>query len=238
MFIYNILSSIPHNPHYLNRYFKFIKGCQKVNENFDGYTEKHHICPRSLFPEYKSFGKHSWNKAVLTARQHFIAHWILWKSYPDSKYMIRAFWLMSHSREVAKVDSRTYSKLSEEYSEKVRNTAKKRVENGTHNFLNGEITRKRIKDGTYHFLGPENNKKRVENGTHNFLGGEIQRKAHRKRVEDGTHHCIGMVPCYDKRGNFNRVSREFYLDQTGPKINWEYIHVSSKEGKKRKFINL
>jgi hypothetical protein len=39
-----ILSSKPHNKHYLNRYVKFIKYCS--NLNFEGYTENHHICPK------------------------------------------------------------------------------------------------------------------------------------------------------------------------------------------------
>jgi hypothetical protein len=72
---------------------------------------------------------------------------------------------------------------------------RKRVEDGTHNFLGGEISRKRVEDGTHNFLGGEfqreNNLKRVEDGTHHFLGGEIQREISRKRVENGTHHFLG-----------------------------------------------
>jgi hypothetical protein len=38
-----------------------------------------------MFPEYEDFRLHPWNRAVLTARQHFIAHLILSKAYLDSK---------------------------------------------------------------------------------------------------------------------------------------------------------
>jgi hypothetical protein len=55
--IYSILSSIPHNPHYLERYIKFIKGCKQKNLILEGYSEYHHICPRSLFPKYESLSK-------------------------------------------------------------------------------------------------------------------------------------------------------------------------------------
>ncbi len=89
--IYTILSSKPHNKHHLNRYFNFILACSQANSGKTkeelGYTEKHHICPRAkdLFPEYKSFTKNPWNGVVLTARQHFIAHWMLWKAYGGSQ---------------------------------------------------------------------------------------------------------------------------------------------------------
>ena len=71
----------------------------------------------------------------------------------------------------------------------------KRVANGTHHFLGGEIQRKRLEDGTHHFLDSEfareNARRRVEEGTHPFLGGEIAREVSRKRSEEGTHHFLG-----------------------------------------------
>jgi hypothetical protein len=207
----NILSSKPHNPHYLNRYIRFIESCRILNEDYTGYTEKHHICPKSLFPEYKSLSKHSWNLVVLTPRQHFIAHHLLWKAYPEMKSMSQAFFLMSHTKG-NKLDSRTYSRLSEENSKNSSESARKRVANGTHNLLGGEIqresalkrvsdkthnllggemNRKRIADKTHHLLGGEMQRKRVSDKTHHLLGGEIQRESNRKRVTDKTHHLLG-----------------------------------------------
>lgn len=92
MDIYTILSSIPHNPHYLKRYIKFIRSCESVILSENTYTEKHHICPKYLFPNYKDLNKNPWNCSVLTKRQHFIAHWILAKTYGG--LMISAFCLM------------------------------------------------------------------------------------------------------------------------------------------------
>lgn len=68
---------------------------------------------------------------------------------------------------------------------------KEKIQNGTHNFLGGEVQRKRIEEGTHHFLGSNINNKRVEEGIHPFLGGEIQRQSNKKRVENGTHHLLG-----------------------------------------------
>lgn len=70
------------NIHYLKRYVNFIFACIENNEDLpeDIYTEKHHILPGSLWPQYVNFKEHSWNCSILTARQHFIAHWMLAKS--------------------------------------------------------------------------------------------------------------------------------------------------------------
>lgn len=87
--LYSILSSKSNNVHYLKRYIKFIKYCIEINKNLDKsiYTEEHHIAPRAkdLFPEFKDFNIHKWNQVTLTARQHLIAHVILWKTYKGSQ---------------------------------------------------------------------------------------------------------------------------------------------------------
>jgi hypothetical protein len=216
----NILSSKSHNPHYLKRYIRFIESCQTLNEDYVGYTEKHHICPQSkdLFPEYKSFYKNPWNCAILTPRQHFIAHRLLWKAYPEMKSMRRAFFLMSH-RDGNKLDARTYAILSEENSKNSSESALKRVADKTHHLLGGEIAR-------------ESALKRVADKTHHLLGGEIQRK----RVADKTHHLLGSVPCYDKQGTSIRVPKEIYHSQTGQIEDREYVHFRTKEGKRRQQI--
>jgi hypothetical protein len=81
--IYSILESKLHNSHYLKRYWKFIYNCTNDGKT---YTERHHICPKAsdLFPEYGDFKAFDWNSIELTARQHFIAHWMLWKAYGGS----------------------------------------------------------------------------------------------------------------------------------------------------------
>lgn len=88
--IENILNTIPTNPHYVNRYINFINSCiQKNNLSEILYTEKHHILPKSLFPKYKSFKTTPWNKATLTSRQHFIAHFILTKIFLNDKIKLK-----------------------------------------------------------------------------------------------------------------------------------------------------
>lgn len=66
---------------------------------------------------------------------------------------------------------------------------KKRVENGSHHFLDGDWARERnmkmIREGTHIFSGPTNP---VYHKPNPFLGGEIQRKSNKKRVQEGTHN--------------------------------------------------
>lgn len=84
--------------------------------------------------------------------------------------------------------------------------------------FDAEIQHKRVKDGTHHFLGGEiqrqSNLKRVEEGTHNF-----QSKEHRKRVSgiakqrcrDGSHHFV--------KSEFNKVA--FKIESSDGRV-WYY----------------
>ena len=84
-------------------------------------------------------------------------------------------------------------------SNQSRQLATKRVEDGTHHLLSGEIQKqtnlKRVANGTHNLLGGEiqrqTQQKRVEAGTHPFLDGEIARQRNLKRVTDGTHNLLG-----------------------------------------------
>ena len=96
MDIYSILASKPHNPHYLTRYVTFIqKNINKYSEN-QANTEKHHICPKAkdMFPTYKDFNLHEWNKIILPLKKHFYAHYLLSKTFYWSITQNESFCLM------------------------------------------------------------------------------------------------------------------------------------------------
>lgn len=82
-----ILKTKTSNHHMVQRYLNFVGNCNKKNQTSNGYLEEHHICPKAddLFPEYCSFADFPENKAILTARQHIIAHVMLWKIYGGSQ---------------------------------------------------------------------------------------------------------------------------------------------------------
>ena len=85
----------------------------------ESYTESHHIIPQSLggtnLPE---------NITKLTAREHFICHWLLTKIYREGEEhwkMVNALRFMraenkNQQRYSNKITARVYSNLKEEYS--------------------------------------------------------------------------------------------------------------------------
>lgn len=77
---------------YLKIYIKLIKKAKSENriKNNEIYYEAHHIKPKSLYPKFKNC---DWNIVLLTAREHYIAHWLLSKAL--GKKMHSAFWLMN-----------------------------------------------------------------------------------------------------------------------------------------------
>ncbi len=67
------------NTKYIKLYFNIIEKAIIENRIFNSKIhERHHILPRSLFPEYKNDKK---NLVILSFREHFICHALLWKHY-------------------------------------------------------------------------------------------------------------------------------------------------------------
>lgn len=99
------------NKHYWQRYKKFIASRQPTQ----GYVERHHIYPRSLFPQKANDAD---NIIALTAREHFIAHWMLHKAFGNK--MTMAFMYMKAECDDAErywnLNSRSYSLLRESFS--------------------------------------------------------------------------------------------------------------------------
>jgi hypothetical protein len=85
----------------------------------DGYTESHHIIPLSLGGPDTSE-----NLVKLTAREHFICHWLLTKIYStgDEHWkMLNALRIMraespKHKRYKTSITARVYENLKEEYA--------------------------------------------------------------------------------------------------------------------------
>ena len=83
----------------------------------NGYTEKHHIVPKSLGGSNEKS-----NIAILTAREHFLCHWLLVKMYEigteERKKMLCAFFFMRTEPNKTKrrfVSSRAYESYRKEY---------------------------------------------------------------------------------------------------------------------------
>lgn len=89
--IYTILSSKTSKIDLCKRYVTYINHCKIANKwlskNF--YTEKHHILPKSIWPEYKNLNRCKWNLIKLTRYQHLVAHSILSNIFDKMKYAYR-----------------------------------------------------------------------------------------------------------------------------------------------------
>jgi hypothetical protein len=74
----------------------------------DEYIEKHHIKPRCIRPE---FVRSQWNIVRLTAREHFIAHWLLVKIYQNNYKLASAFNNMCRTPNGADGERSKYSRF-------------------------------------------------------------------------------------------------------------------------------
>ena len=86
------------------------RGKERVLE---GYREKHHIIPKCL-----GGTNEKQNLVELTAREHFICHWLLTRMFPSNAKISYAFWAMSNQvggklQRTYKVSSRTYCEAKE-----------------------------------------------------------------------------------------------------------------------------
>lgn len=74
---------------YEKNYYDYIKYVKSLGKRELDYSEVHHILPRCLGGSDESD-----NLVVLTAREHFLAHYLLTKIYPENFKLIDAFRMM------------------------------------------------------------------------------------------------------------------------------------------------
>ena len=143
------------------------------------YYEKHHILPKS-----KGGSNSKDNLINLTPREHFLAHWLLWKIYKDSSTRT-AFHMMRNSRKNMK------RILTSKQYEIARNVIYEKITNGNHHFIGGKIQK-------------ETQDRLVKAGKHHWLSGESQRENALKRLKENTHHF--------KESAFNKKAFKLYVD--------------------------
>jgi len=110
---------IPYSMHYLVRYMKFI---DSIDNNRISIKETHHILPKCL-----GGSDDSNNLINLTPRQHFIAHWILWKAY-KTKELTFAFFAMNNQnnknqKRNFRKSSRIYEAVKAEFQENIKKSS-------------------------------------------------------------------------------------------------------------------
>ena len=196
---------------------------QKLNE----YSEIHHIKPASMCKVSKRYGTlhhYVWdidadtqdNLVALTARQHYIAHLLLAKIYPEMTQCLAIFKTRYANSNAYSLGMLMLSKFrQEQYKNGTHNLCglnEQRVLEGTHNFLKQEngssiasaVQNKRVENGTHHFLGEqgsklakERNAAMIKKGTHvsvNTTAMNKLKKTRAARVDAGTWHTCGVRP--------------------------------------------
>lgn len=94
---------------YKNQYNKLIERAK--SRSLSGYTESHHIIPRCMG------GTDSQDNLVeLTAREHYIAHLLLVKIYPNKYTLIKAVNMMCMGHSEHRSANRMYGWLRERFS--------------------------------------------------------------------------------------------------------------------------
>lgn len=87
---------------------------KRVKKRGGAYYEIHHIIPRCM-----GGSDDKDNLVCLTAREHFICHWLLCRIYPENRKLGHAFWFMSMQN--APTQQRNYTVSSRTYAEAVEN---------------------------------------------------------------------------------------------------------------------
>lgn len=97
-----------------NQLIERAKSDNRIKGN-DVYYEKHHIIPKCL-----GGTNDKENLVLLTAREHFLCHWILARIHPNNKELAYAFWAMCNQKSKRSnhyvVSSKMYQEAKESFS--------------------------------------------------------------------------------------------------------------------------
>lgn len=120
---------------YTRWYYSIINAAKARTLQSDIYTERHHIIPKSLGGDNSTD-----NLAILTAREHFICHWLLTKmtTSNDKQRMSYALHAMCHLRPGQRyINARVYESNKKECAV-LRSIARKGITMGEKNYNYGK----------------------------------------------------------------------------------------------------
>ena len=100
MDIRQALTTLEHNPQWVDRYLTFLAETVEPDE---AEAEAHHILPKALFPEFRRFREHPWNRIHLSPADHLLAHYYLYRAIPSIRTRF-AFRMMVGTRALASIE--------------------------------------------------------------------------------------------------------------------------------------
>ena len=109
---------------------------KRKENNVVGYGENHHIIPKCMGGTDDSS-----NIVRLAAREHFVAHWLLTKIYPNNHKLVYSLWCMLRDPHGKRVFSSKYYEIAKKSYSKTR-----REMNKTANPMWTEEARKKISE--------------------------------------------------------------------------------------------
>ena len=196
----------------MNKYTKWYNNITDKAKNriLDGYTESHHIKPRSMG------GLDTQDNLVnLTPREHFICHWLLVKMTTGKNHhkMLNALRMMraenpNQERYTTKITARVYESIKQEYS-KLQSKKFTGKGNGFYGKSHTEEARKKISKANKGRVQPADEK-------------EKQKAAWAKRRELGI-----------ERAPISEEAREKFREINGGENNPRYGATVSEETRKK-----
>jgi hypothetical protein len=110
---------------YIRIYYEIInnaklRGLNKKNLCY--YTEKHHIIPKCYFKTTK-IASYKENLVLLTAREHYLCHCLLWKNNKNDNRMLLSVYRLMHGNKIkySNLTSKEYEILKIGYSTYLKN---------------------------------------------------------------------------------------------------------------------
>ena len=212
-------------------YFNLVNS-RKLLDRPNIYTEVHHIIPRSIYGKGLMDDKHITdaddyeNLVELSAREHFIAHWLLHRAFKDNKKLQGAFWAMTM---ISPSQERDYIPSSRPVAEAREAHIKVRQISIARYTLDGQLidTYNSAGEASRYFACSDSIIHQASSGKiKSAMGfqwrqyeGEPKRYVEERTVELGPHVKIGQ---YDLNGNlikefegFLEASRELNIDDGG-----------------------
>ena len=218
---------------YKDFYYQIINGAQSRTSN-NGYTEKHHIIPKFLGGDNSKK-----NLVTLTAREHFLCHWLLTKMVTEGKESYQAWnafgcmlYLKNDSQQRYKVNSRLFQQLKEKD-----NIRRKGRKSPTLGMKHSNETKKKMSRYRRGVSKSEEHKRKMSESRRGVPKSEEHKIALKKAWENNKHNRIGENHPLSKQGGHRDDTKEKIRQSilSAPKIICNYCGKENTPGNHKRW---